>query len=227
MKSALAQTSSTFPLSTRNVLKTLSSPQMISFLSSESSSVKTGRQFFDFDAHVAARFFQQILVRMRQQHDRFFRMIDDFVGEIRLIVEDQRDVVFAGNVFGGDDGELVPGNVAFERDVLDSPARQPGCAPSRRAACPGNVRCHRRTAPAPVTFLRPSLRGTDLPMGWLLFATNVYQMRLIHNQSSGTERLRQIFLASWFETSVWRGTASTAPVLGFIHSECAAPSRFR
>ena len=24
-----------------------------------------------------------------------------------------------------------------------------------------------------------------------------------------------------------RGTASIAPVLGFIHSECAAPSRFR
>jgi hypothetical protein len=41
-------------------------------------------------------------------------MIDNFVGEIRLIVENQRDVVCARNVFGSDDRELVPGNVAFE-----------------------------------------------------------------------------------------------------------------
>ena len=35
---------------------------------------------------------------MRQQHDRLFRVIDDVVGQVRLIVEDQRDAVAAGNV---------------------------------------------------------------------------------------------------------------------------------
>jgi len=36
---------------------------------------------------------------------------------------------------------------------------------------------------------------------------------------SGTPSPRQIFLARIFETSEWRGTASTAPVAGFIQSE--------
>jgi hypothetical protein len=36
---------------------------------------------------------------------------------------------------------------------------------------------------------------------------------------SGTERLRQILTASRFETSVCRGTASTAPVVGLHQSE--------
>ncbi len=63
---------------------------------------------------MAARFFEQVFVGMGQQHDWLFRVIDDFVGEIRLVVENQRDVVFAGNVFRRDDGEFVPGNVAFE-----------------------------------------------------------------------------------------------------------------
>ena len=36
-------------------------------------------------------------------------MIDYFVGEIRLVVENQCDVVLAGNIFGGDDGEFIPG----------------------------------------------------------------------------------------------------------------------
>ena len=37
----------------------------------------------------------KIFVRVSEQNDRLFRMIDDFVGEVRLIVEDQRDVIFA------------------------------------------------------------------------------------------------------------------------------------
>src|SRR5690349_1124110 len=50
-------------------------------------------------------------------------MIHEAVGEIWLIVEDERDVVCAGDVFRGDDDELVPGNVAVEGDVRDLAAR--------------------------------------------------------------------------------------------------------
>lgn len=42
---------------------------------------------------------------------------------------------------------------------------------------------------------------------------------------SGTPRLRQILLARTLGISVWRGTASTAPVAGFVQSECEPPSR--
>ena len=38
-------------------------------------------------------------------------------------------------------------------------------------------------------------------------------------QQSGTERRRQIFRASVSGISTWRGIASTAPVLGFVHNE--------
>jgi type IV secretion system protein TrbF len=44
---------------------------------------------------------------------------------------------------------------------------------------------------------------------------------------SGIERLRQIFAASRFAISLCRGTASTAPVAGLHHRECALPSRFK
>ena len=45
--------------------------------------------------------------------------------------------------------------------------------------------------------------------------------------SSGTERFRHIFLASWLLISEWRGTASIAPVLGLAHKEWDLPSRLR
>jgi len=44
---------------------------------------------------------------------------------------------------------------------------------------------------------------------------------------SGTDNPRQIFRARTSEISVWRGTASTAPVVELVHSECDRPSRFR
>ena len=40
---------------------------------------------------------------------------------------------------------------------------------------------------------------------------------------SGNEMFRQIFRTSCSGISVWRGTASTAPVTGFHHSEWARP----
>src|SRR5258705_11900909 len=47
-------------------------------------------------------------------------MVDNFIREIRLVIENQCNVIFAGDVFRGDDGELVPGDVACKRDVLDA-----------------------------------------------------------------------------------------------------------
>src|SRR2546430_13261614 len=47
---------------------------------------------------------------MREQNDWLFRMVNSFVGEIRLIVENQSDVVLARNVSGRNDREFVPGN---------------------------------------------------------------------------------------------------------------------
>src|SRR6185369_17215933 len=48
-------------------------------------------------------------------------MVDEIRREIWLIVENERDVVCAGNVFRGDDRELVPRQIAFKRNVRDLP----------------------------------------------------------------------------------------------------------
>gem|GEM_PF-1965439 len=45
--------------------------------------------------------------------------------------------------------------------------------------------------------------------------------------TSMIDRLLQIFRTSRFAISVWRGTASKAPVFGFIQRECSLSSRLR
>src|SRR5437868_6356183 len=82
---------------------------------------------------------------MSEQHDWLFGMVNNLVGQVRLIVEYQRDVVFAGDIFDGDDREFIPRNEVsttcrsrwlvwamastgsglrlFERNILDAPAR--------------------------------------------------------------------------------------------------------
>jgi hypothetical protein len=71
---------------------------------------------------------------MRKQNYRFFRMIYDPISEVRLVVENECDVVFAGefatvvfsvlslavNVFRGNNRKLIPRNVAFERNTFYS-----------------------------------------------------------------------------------------------------------
>ena len=47
----------------------------------------------------------------------------DFGGEAGLIVLDQRNFVFAGNVGGGDDRELIPRNAVAETDAADASSR--------------------------------------------------------------------------------------------------------
>src|SRR3984893_14623483 len=47
---------------------------------------------------------------MSQQKNRLFEMIHDLVGKTRLIIGDQSNDIFAGDVLRGDDNEFVPGD---------------------------------------------------------------------------------------------------------------------
>ena len=80
-------------------------------------------QRLDFDAHRAARFFEQIFIGMREQDDGFLGMIYNAVGEAGLIVDDQRDAILVGNVFRGDDGEFIPRDAIAEMDAANPAAR--------------------------------------------------------------------------------------------------------
>ena len=74
---------------------------------------------------------------MREENYRFFSMIDDLISEVRLVVENQGDVVFAGefatvvcsvlslavNVFGGNNRKFIPRNVAFKGNASYSSTR--------------------------------------------------------------------------------------------------------
>ena len=67
--------------------------------------------------HVAPRVVGPRAIRVRDEHDRLFGVIDDVGGEIRLIVDDELDAVLARDVGRGDDDELVPGDGGIERDA--------------------------------------------------------------------------------------------------------------
>ncbi len=82
-----------------------------------------GGQLFDFQTNVAPRFFEQVFVRVREQDDWLFRVVDELAGKIWLIQQDERDAVFARNVFRRHDDEFVPGDVALKGDVLDAATR--------------------------------------------------------------------------------------------------------
>ncbi len=64
---------------------------------------------------------------MSQQHDWLFRVINAVLGEVRLVVEDQRDIVLPklqiADVLRGDDGEFIPRNVAFKGNAFDAAPR--------------------------------------------------------------------------------------------------------
>src|SRR5258706_2575386 len=70
----------------------------------------------------AARFFDEVTIGVGDEHHRLLGVVDHVAREEGLIVENQRDVILAGNVGGGDDGELVPGNARLEDDVADAAA---------------------------------------------------------------------------------------------------------
>src|ERR1700722_2465243 len=60
---------------------------------------------------------------MREQHDRFFGMVDYFRGKAGLVMFDQCDFVLAGDVGGGDDREFAPRNAIAEVDAADASSR--------------------------------------------------------------------------------------------------------
>ena len=107
----------------------LSAPQTIRSCRSLSSMVKIGGSGSYSILHRADGFAQLVLVGMREQHDRLLAVIHLAVGEAGLIGNDELNVVFAGNIGGGDDGELAPVDAAIEGDGADEPARN--CAAHR------------------------------------------------------------------------------------------------
>ena len=68
---------------------------------------------------------------MREQQDRLFGMVDAIVGEVGLIVEDERDAVAAGDVRRRDDGDRAPVDLGTVLDAADPAARRR--APDRHA----------------------------------------------------------------------------------------------
>ena len=77
------------------------------------------RKRLDIDAHQAARFFHQIAVGMRDQDDSFFAMRGDFVGEKRLVVKNQHNVVLPRHVFRSNNGEFIPRDAGLESDAAN------------------------------------------------------------------------------------------------------------
>ena len=60
---------------------------------------------------------------MGEQHDRLFSVVDDIVGQARLVVQEERDAIGRGDVARGHDGELVPGKAALEADAANASTR--------------------------------------------------------------------------------------------------------
>jgi hypothetical protein len=67
--------------------------------------------------------FRARAIGVRDQDDRFFRVVHDTVGQIGLIVGNELHAVRAGNVRRGHDDVLVPRNRGIEPDLLDATAR--------------------------------------------------------------------------------------------------------
>ena len=65
---------------------------------------------------------QGVAIGVRKQKDRLFGMIDHSIRQAGLIVDDERNQIAAGNVFGGDNGELVPGDALAELDRFNRAA---------------------------------------------------------------------------------------------------------
>ena len=113
-------------------------------------------------AHVPARFFERVAVGVREKHDRLFGMVDAIGGQARLVVDDERDAIDAGNVSGGDDDEVGPGDARLELDALDEAAGH-GAADRGAKEHPRQHEVVDVLRPAG-DLGRPSRRGTDWPI---------------------------------------------------------------
>ena len=74
---------------------------------------------FVFDGNGFDGFWEEMAVRMSEQEKWLFGMIDDAIGEARLIIFDEGDAIFSGDVRGRDDYEFVPINAGAEGDLFD------------------------------------------------------------------------------------------------------------
>jgi hypothetical protein len=77
----------------------------------------------DVDDDVTACLFERLAIVMREQHDWFLGMIDAIVRQVRLVIENQRNPIAAGNIARGDDREIGSRARGPEIDPLDVPAR--------------------------------------------------------------------------------------------------------
>src|SRR3954471_4737227 len=82
------------------------------------------RQRLYLKSNVATSLFKQIFIRVSEKQDRLFRVVDEFVHKIWLVEENQRDTILSRNIFGRDDCELVPGDVALKGNLFDATARR-------------------------------------------------------------------------------------------------------
>ena len=85
----------------------------------------TGK-FVDIDFHIAKRFFNQVLVGVRDQRQGLGRVLDFFLGQKRLVRIDQGHGILAGNVCRQNNRELIPGYALLEPDLFDQTARDSG-----------------------------------------------------------------------------------------------------
>src|SRR5439155_1124438 len=133
---------------------------------------------------------------MSQQNDRLFWMIDDFVGEVRLVVENQRHIVFTGDVFRGNDREFIPRNIAVRT----------ACGSERMldSTCINQV-----TQEHALTLASPRYRSG--------FCINVLVQRLALIFSDVSDSISEFFLGPKISlaTAMCPGTAIAIPPLCF------------
>ena len=136
---------------------------------------ENGGQWLYIDRYMAMCDFDQALVGMGNQRNRFCNVPDLMFRKERLFAIDQQDCILAGNVAWKNDGEFVPSYVAAEADLFDSAARHDGS--------------HR---PAVETILKPDVAGIhglprDFPdafFAWQAFTDGlkgVHVLRSIQN----------------------------------------------
>jgi len=103
-----------------------------------------------------------VLVGVGEQEDGFVGVVDVGAGEAGLVGDDQLDLIFAGDVGGGDDDEFVPGDAGVVVNCLDEAAGNraaDGCAvPEAFAVDVVDVFCAAKDL---VHALFAELRGAD------------------------------------------------------------------
>jgi len=110
---------------------------------------------------------QLVGVGVRQKKDRFFLMIDVLRREARLIVENQRNAIFARDVFGADDRKFVPRDAGPNKTFLILPAE-----------C-WNARLHHKAFPQH-HIIDVASRSDDLVPTFLARDGRSHDVRILH-----------------------------------------------